>query len=72
MLCFSKVTSLMCAIHSLMNALRRAGTGLAAAHQGGYLQGWLPAMEQRPERPAPAASTAELPRLEQAGRIGAH
>jgi len=71
-------------IHSIADTLRRIGAGLAAAHQGEYLQGWLPAMEQRPQRPArthrteprPPSATApasrtEPPYLEQGGRVGA-
>lgn len=72
----------MRAIHSIFDTLRRIGAGLAATHQGEYLQGWLPAMDQRPKRPAPGArpdarpavlpaSATERPYLEQAGRIGA-
>lgn len=70
-------------MHNLLSSIReifrRAGAGFAAAQQGEYLHGWLPAMAERPagptaahaaDRATPGAHTN--PPLERAGHAGAH
>ena len=65
-------------LDNLIDVFRRVGTGLAAAHQGEYLHGWLPAMEGRPTatpqaprativRPRPANPVAGLEQPRQVG-----
>lgn len=64
---------------SIREILRRAGAGFAAAQQGEYLHGWLPAMAERPASPLSLLNdTAHLPKDSHAvppghaGCAGAH
>ncbi|MBI5039978.1 MAG: hypothetical protein HZB57_01830 [Gammaproteobacteria bacterium] len=74
-------------MYTLLNAIReifrRAGAGFAAAQQGEYLHGWLPAMAERPTEPlawgAADQITPNTPHgtrhtnpLQHAGHAGAH
>ncbi len=34
---------------SIIDLFKRAGAGFSASQQGEYLQGWLPAMAERPQ-----------------------
>lgn len=64
---------------SIREILRRAGAGFAAAQQGEYLHGWLPAMAERPASPLSLLNDTVRPPKdsrtvspEHAGCAGAH